>query len=197
MAAVTPNDIAVIRGSVRPGSASRRVSGAIASHPTNDIISTDAADPVAPQPCGAKGVQCVARAACSDPTTAAAITASSNAIMPICTLVPMRAPASVSVVTSANNPAATTAVLIRPPPVSAVMYPAPIRHTTGAPSTTAVTKHQPTARPARRPSPAVVYAMTPPPPGSAIPSAVNTSANRPDTDNSPPHATIDAGPASP
>lgn len=52
----------MIRGSCRPGFASCAVSGAIASHPTNDSISTDAAPPTADQPCGANGAQLAMRA---------------------------------------------------------------------------------------------------------------------------------------
>ena len=61
------------RGNCRPGSRNRAVSGATASQPANDSMSTAAARPIAPQPCGANGVQLPARAAGADPATATAM----------------------------------------------------------------------------------------------------------------------------
>jgi hypothetical protein len=66
---------AITRGSCRSASRRRAVIGAIASHPTNDSMSTVPAVPIADQPCGANGVQLSMRADGSAPTTATRITA--------------------------------------------------------------------------------------------------------------------------
>src|SRR5262250_3495801 len=69
-AVVTARAIATARGSCRDGSAKRVVSGATASHPTNENISVAAARPTDSQPCGANGVQLPARADPAEPAAA-------------------------------------------------------------------------------------------------------------------------------
>ncbi len=66
--------MATARGSCRAGSANRVVSGATASQPANENISVAAALPTESQPCGANGVQLLARAADADPVTATTTT---------------------------------------------------------------------------------------------------------------------------
>ena len=168
----------------------------MASQPTNDSISTEAAPPTEAQPCGANGVQCAALAAGADPTTATTTSTTSTATSANCTEVVGRTPPNVSTSTTVSNTAAATTPVSRPPPSSAATYPPPIRQTTGAPHTTPARKHQPTARPTLGPSPAAAYPATPPAPGNRVPSAVNTEASAPDTTSSPSQARMDAGPAS-
>jgi Lrp/AsnC family leucine-responsive transcriptional regulator len=169
------------RGSWRAGSPSRAVSGAIASHPTKESISADAARPTAAAPCGANGVQCSARAAGAEPSTATATSTTSTPTRASCTEVVARAPAAVTASTIPSSPAAATAMAVRPPPHSAPGYPPPIRPTTGAPHTAPARKHQTTARPARSPNPTLTHPATPAPPGNRVPTAVNTVASAPDT----------------
>ncbi len=71
---VTARAMATARGSCRAGSAKRVVSGATASQPTKENISVAAALPRESQPCGANGVQLLARAAAADPATATTTT---------------------------------------------------------------------------------------------------------------------------
>ncbi len=75
---VTANAAPMTRGSCRPGSRKRRVSGATASHPTNESISVAAACPIAAQPCGANGAQLLTRAAGADPATATTMMTTSS-----------------------------------------------------------------------------------------------------------------------
>ena len=75
----------MIRGSCRPGSRNRATSGEMASHPTKDSISTDAARPTDHQPCGANGVQFSTRACGAAPSTATATRTASTATSASCT----------------------------------------------------------------------------------------------------------------
>src|SRR5262249_23645433 len=80
--------MATTRGSCRPGSAKRVVSGATASQPTNENISVAAALPTDSQPCGANGVQLPARADPAEPpaatitTTVSTLTRTTSAAAP-------------------------------------------------------------------------------------------------------------------
>src|SRR6202008_1091894 len=81
-AVVTANAMVTARGSCRDGSAKRVVSGATASQPTNENISVAAALPTESQPCGANGVQLLARAAAAEPATATTTTLVSTLTRP-------------------------------------------------------------------------------------------------------------------
>jgi len=115
---VTANAIAMIRGSWRAGSRSRAVSGAMASQPTKDSMSTEAALPTEAQPCGANGVQCAALAARADPATATSTSATSTPTSANCTDVLAHAPPKVSTSTTASSAAAASTPVSRPPPSS-------------------------------------------------------------------------------
>ena len=153
---VTANAIAITLGSCRAGSRKRAVSGAIASQPMNDSISTEAAWPSDVQPCGANGVAFDSRADGAEPATANTTRMISTATSTSCAAVVARAPARVSASTAASNSAAASTPTVRPPPSNSATYAPPIRQTTGAPTTTPARKHQPTARPGRTPRPAAV-----------------------------------------
>jgi len=70
--------IAITRGSCLSGRANRVVSGATASHPTNESISVVAARPTAIHPCGANGLQLPVLAEAADPATATAMSVTSR-----------------------------------------------------------------------------------------------------------------------
>jgi len=116
---VTRNATVMIRGSWRAGSRSRAVSGAMASQPTNDSISTEAAPPSEAQPCGANGVQLANRAACAEPSTATTTSPISTATSTSCAAIVARAPPKVSAITTASNTAPAATPAARPPPSSA------------------------------------------------------------------------------
>ncbi|MDT7592540.1 MAG: hypothetical protein QOD82_1575 [Pseudonocardiales bacterium] len=118
MAAVSTNAMVMMRGSWRAGSRSRAVSGAMASQPTKDSISTEAALPTDAQPCGANGVQLVALAADTDPSTATSTRPISTATSTNCAVVVVRAPPNVSASTTPSSSAAAATLTVRPPPSS-------------------------------------------------------------------------------
>ncbi len=124
----------------------------MASHPTKDSISTDAARPTDHQPSGANGVQFSTRACGAAPSTATATSTASSATRASCTPPRTARPASAMATTTASSTAASSTVAVGPPPIRSATYPAPIKHTTGAPSTTPARKHQPTTRAAPAPS---------------------------------------------
>ena len=115
---VTRNATVMIRGNWRDGSRSRAVSGAMASQPTNDSISTDAALPSEAQPCGRNGVQLANRAACAEPTTATTTSPTSTATSTSCAAIVARAPPKVSAITTASSTAPAATPTVRPPPSS-------------------------------------------------------------------------------
>lgn len=106
----------MIRGSCREGLRSRVTSGAMASQPTKDSISTEAALPSADQPCGANGVQFAVCAAGAEPMTATAIITTSRATSTSWAVVVARAPPRVSAITTASSTAAAPSLSARPPP---------------------------------------------------------------------------------
>lgn len=150
------NAAPVTRGSCRRGSASRPVSGAIASQPTKASITEDAALPTAIQPWATNGVQFAARPCGSEPIAASAATTIRVPTSTSCTEVPTRVPPRVMTTTATSSTPAASTAPDRPQPNSAATYQPPIRQTTGAPSTAPATKHQATTRLARGPSPAAV-----------------------------------------
>ena len=87
------------------------MSGAIASQPTKEKITTAAARPTAVQPCGANGVQLLARADPAEPITATATITISTPTSTSWADVVVRAPPSPSASTTSST-AAATAVLV-------------------------------------------------------------------------------------
>ena len=94
----------------------------MASHPTNDSMSTVPAVPIADQPCGANGVQLSMRADGSAPTTATTITAVRRPTNPSWTAPEACPPPVVSATTASNSTAARATVTRRPPPTSCATY---------------------------------------------------------------------------
>ena len=119
-AVVTASAMATARGSCRAGLANRVVSGATASQPTNENISVAAALPSDSQPCGANGVQLLARAAGADPATATTTTAVSRLTRMTWTAALARRPPAARPMTVSSSAAATADRASWPPPVSSV-----------------------------------------------------------------------------
>ena len=99
---------------------SRPVSGATASHPTNESIKVEAARPTESQPCGANGVQLAGRAACAEPATAVTTTAISSPTSSSWASALALAPPTARPSTASSSPAATAPRTSGPPPVRAV-----------------------------------------------------------------------------
>jgi hypothetical protein len=157
---VTARAMAITRVSCRRGSRNRVVSGATASQPTNDSMSSAAACPTAAHPCGANGAQFAARAIRADPLTATVTTTMSSATSSSWAVALLRSPpAARASTTSSSKPAmiawAPASPGPRNAPMTAVTYPAPMMQTMGAPDMTPARKDQPAARPAQSPSPAL------------------------------------------
>jgi hypothetical protein len=119
-AVVTPRAMATARGSCRPGSAKRVVSGATASQPTNENISVVAALPTESQPCGENGAQLAARAAAAEPVTATTTTAVSRLTRTTCAVALARRPPAARPMTVSSSTAVTAARANWPPPVRSV-----------------------------------------------------------------------------
>ncbi len=117
---MTASAIATTRGSCRAGLVNRVVSGATASHPTNDSISVAAAWPTAGQPWGANGAQLAARAAWAEPATATVTTMTSRPTRRSWAVLLARSPKAARVSTTSSSSPATHACASWPPPVSAV-----------------------------------------------------------------------------
>ena len=157
---VTARAMAITRVSCRRGSRNRVVSGATASQPTKESISSAAAWPTAVHPCGANGAQFAARAIGAAPLTATVTTTMSSATISSWAVVLLRSPPAARVsTTSSSSPAMAAWAPASPapcsPPMTAVTYPAPMMQTMGAPMMTPARNDQPAARPAQLPSPAV------------------------------------------
>ena len=118
---MTAKAIRITRGELAVRIAHVPINGVIASQPTNESISTVAAWPIEPNPCGANGVQFAGCAWPAEPTTATTTSATSTPTRPSWAPDEVRAPDRVTASTASSSPAANSVAIPRPPPTTDAM----------------------------------------------------------------------------